>query len=164
MLTGKAYSRALRGHLPAASSLLALILEPYLENFHEEDLNRSKALSFSNDNQEVENDSVISTLVQWFEVENLNLRIKSRIAALWLSYIEYYAIIQDFIQAERTNSVSSVCRFRQPIECSIFYAATGHNNYAKSCRLHFQSALALEYDLQELPELVSSSCLEIILY
>ena len=49
MFTGKAYSRALRGHLLAASSLLASILELFPENIPEEDLNRIKALSSLND-------------------------------------------------------------------------------------------------------------------
>ena len=57
--TGKAYARALRGHL---LRLCYPYLEPFFENLPEQDLNRIMALSSFNDIQEVENDSVISTL------------------------------------------------------------------------------------------------------
>ena len=65
-------------------------------------------------------------------MEKLNLRIKSRTAALWLSYIDYISIVQDFIRAKKTNNwpmhVSTTHRMLN------LYAATGHNNYAESCR------------------------------
>ena len=94
--------------------------------------------------QEVENDSAISKLVQWFEEEKMNLRNKSRTAALRFSYIEYIAIVQDLIRAERTNN------------CPLHILATHSSiymqpqDYAKSCRQYLQSALALEYDFPEI--------------
>ena len=56
----------------------------------------------------------------------------------------YVEIIQQYIEAERKNDWSShVLLTKQMIN---LFAATGHNNYSKTCRFYLQSILTLEKD------------------
>ena len=54
-----------------------------------------------------------------------------------VNYIEYIFNVQEFILAERTNNREShIARTKSMLNV---FAATGHNNYAKTCRLYIQS-------------------------
>ena len=71
----------------------------------------------------------------------MKLKSSSRTAALWFQYIDYVSLAQDFIRVERTSDWTS------HLECSYrmlnLFAAAGHLNYAKSCRLYYESSLKL---------------------
>ena len=141
IFTGKAYSRALRGHLIVLSSLISLIMDPYINDMPREDFSRIIDLSSSDDINLIENDPVMNKLLNWFEAEKSKITEKSRTGSLWVSYIEYVMIVQNFIRAERTHNwplhIESTQRMLN------LFAATGHNNYAKSCRLYHQTAIDL---------------------
>ena len=69
---------------------------------------------------------------------------KSRTAVLWLNYVHYIEIVLQFITAERTSNFAlHISTTKQMIN---LFAATTHNNYAKTCRLYLQSVDKLEKD------------------
>ena len=138
MFTGKAYSRAIRGHMLSPSSLVSILIEPYWESLSSEDQQVIKGFYESKDPCRHENHKVSTTMVSSLEKKSADLSTSSRTAALWISYIKYVSIAQLFIDAERTSDWIlhlSVTRMMLNL-----FAATGHNNYAKSCRLYLQSA------------------------
>ena len=85
--------------------------------------------------------SVLSKFENTLEECKLKLACISRTAKLWLQYMAYVEILRLFIRAERTGdwhlhlvAVSKMLNI---------FAATGHNNYAKSSRLYLQMMLDL---------------------
>ena len=96
------------------------------------------------------NDDVSLKVIQWLVQKKAELTSKSRTCALWFNYLMYVEIIQQYIEAERKNDWSShVSLTKQIIN---LFAATGHNNYAKTCRLYIQSISHLERDYPEIFE------------
>lgn len=80
--------------------------------------------------------------MSWFETKKLELSSKSRTSSLWLNYTQYVSIVQQFIRAERTSDWKlHVSTTKSMLN---LFAATGHNNYAKTCRLYLQSVKLLE--------------------
>ena len=124
MLSGEAYARAVCSHLMVSSALISIILEPYLNSLSEEEL--QEVLNAS-DNPS--NPSIVR-LMEFLEDEKARLKSDSRTAALWIQYMEYVSLAQDFIRAERTNDWLS------HLDCTLrmlnLFAASGHMNYAKS--------------------------------
>ena len=81
--------------------------------------------------------------MQWFTTKK-EVCSKSRTAALWLNYVHYIEIVQQFITAERTSNFAlHISTTKQMIN---LFAATAHNNYAKTYRLYLQSVDVLEKD------------------
>ncbi len=71
------------------------------------------------------------------------LSAQSRTAKLWVQFMDYIRIIQDFIASERLKDWHGHIRARSQLLNVL--AATGHIHYAKSARLYVQS-------MSELPE------------
>ena len=150
MLTGKAYSRAIRGHMLSAAAVLSLLFEEFWLDVSPEEQSQLIEIFESPNPFLRQNDDVSLKLVQWFEKKREELTPKSRTCALWLNYTMYIEMIQQYIRAERANDwLSHVSLTKQMIN---LFAATGHNNYAKTCRLYIQSILTLERDHPEIFE------------
>ena len=78
----------------------------------------------------------------WLSEKKKELIETSRTSALWISYITYISLVQEFIRVERTSNWNlHVCATKSMLN---LFAATGYNNYAKSCRLYLQSLSDLE--------------------
>ena len=60
----------------------------------------------------------------------------SRTAKLWLQYLHYISVLKLFIRAERTGNWNM--HLVATSQMLNLFAATGHNNYAKSSRLYLQ--------------------------
>ena len=60
---------------------------------------------------------------------------------MWFSYVRYVSIVQDSTRAERTNDWN--LHVLSTIAMLNLFAATGHNNYAKSTCLYLQSLAEL---------------------
>ena len=88
-----------------------------------------------------------STAYDFVEEKHKDLSMSSRTSALWCSYVRYVSIIQDFISAERTNDWN--LHVMSTNAMLNLFAATGHNNYAKSTRLYLQSIAELEKNQPE---------------
>lgn len=65
-----------------------------------------------------------------------------RTARIWIQYSEMIALLRDFIRSERTgNWKLHLVTVRKMIP---YFAAAGHNNYAKSAQLYLQQMERLE--------------------
>ena len=135
MMTGKAYARALRGHF-LASALLSIILEEFW--FQLSEVEKGKLLEIYDLNDpSSKDDKLAEKLVKWFKEKSEILKLSSRTSALWLSYIEYVYIVQEFIKAERTHDwLAHIDTTKKMLN---LHAATGHYDYSKAGRLYLQS-------------------------
>ena len=142
MLSGKAYARALRGHLLVSSALLSLCFEDFIGNLTAEELQQLRNIYNSSNPEEKCNETVAEKLMKFYNEKEARLSATSRTSKLWFSYLRYINVVQMFIEAERThNWLQHVHATKLMLN---LYAATGHNNYAKTCRLYLQSISTLE--------------------
>lgn len=84
--------------------------------------------------------------MQWLssnlEEKKSSLKVQSRTAKLWIMYLEMVDIAKSFICAERTGNLRM---HLQAVEHMLpFFAAAGHNNYAKCARVYLQQMRDLE--------------------
>lgn len=142
MMSGKAFSRAVRGHLLSAAAVMSLLLQQFWDELSVEEQSELIAIYKSvNPSVSDENDVSIK-LMKWIEDKTLYLSTKSRTAALWLNYTKYISLLQQFIRAERTSDwLKHISATKQMLN---LLASTGHHNYAKSCRLYLQSVNKLK--------------------
>ena len=144
MMTGKAYTRAVRGHMMSASAVLSLLLEEFWDSLTTDEQAQLVKIYDSPNPEEYKNDPIAVHVMRWFTTKNEEVCSKSRTAALWLNYVHYIEIVQQFITAERTSNFAlHISTTKQMIN---LFAATAHNNYAKTCRLYLQSVDKLEKD------------------
>ena len=140
MMTGEAYTQAVRGHMISASA--SLLLEEFWDSLTTDEQAQLVKIYDSPNPEEYKNDPIAVHLMQWFTTKKVSS--KARTAALWLNYVHYIEIVQQFITAERTsNFVLHISTTKLMIN---LFAATAHNNYTKTCRLYLQSLEVLEKD------------------
>ena len=153
MFSGKAFDRAIPGHMLYASAVLSLLLEEFWDSISwEEKSQLAKIFDTFNPTLTEPSDS-IKNLASWLENKKFELSSKSRTSKLWLNYTQYISIVQQFIRVERTSDWKlHVETIKHMLN---LFAATGHNNYAKTYRLYLQSAISLEKDH---PHYLSSLC------
>src|SRR6218665_621317 len=156
MMTGKAVSRAIRGFFLVESALSIILLKSLLEPIHDDSgidygLNKDDIdqLRLTYDHLFVGESTMafadapecLKKLEKIFQDYKTSLALTSRPAKLWIRYLGYIQILKDFIRAEHTGNwnlhLISVCNMLN------LFAATGHNNYAKSGRLYLQVMLEL---------------------
>src|SRR6218665_3713190 len=156
MMTGKAVSRAIHGFFLVESALSIILLKSLLEPIHDDPcidhgLNKDNIdqLRLTYDHLVVDESTMVfadapeclKKLDKIFQDYKTSLALKSRTGKLWIQYLGYIQILKDFIRAERTGNwnlhLISVCNMLN------LFAATGHNNYAKSGRLYLQMMLEL---------------------
>ena len=109
MFTGKAYSRAIRGHLLCAPAIMSLILEEFCNGLSNEEpksleeLYNSEQL-YNSDRPSDQSTSVIAKKrIDFFIERKEKFTRESRTSALWLSYVKYVSIVKEFIHAERNK-------------------------------------------------------------
>ena len=84
----------------------------------------------------------------WLSTKKKELIETSRTSALWIGYTTYISIVQEFSRAERTSNKNlHVCASKS---MGNLFATTGHNNFAKSCRLYLQLLSDLEQSHPEI--------------
>ena len=104
MITGKAYTRAVRGHMMSASAVLSLLLEEFWDSLTTDEQAQLVKIYDSPNPEEYKNDPIAVHVMRWFTTKNEEVCSKSRTAALWLNYVHYIEIVQQFITAERTSN------------------------------------------------------------
>ena len=146
MMTGKKIARAIRAHILVYSALMSLLLKEIndqdnfsnFKTFYEKVLNKNLE---KNDLDELFVSDAFSTLSTKLQDLKDTLSGKSRTSKLFVEYMRYIEVVIDFIAAERTSNwelhLGTVSRMLN------LFAATGHNNYAKSARLYLQEMLKL---------------------
>ena len=141
IISGTSVARAVRAHTLAHSALMSLLLDEVKES---EAKDRMKALhrkALNRDLQQVDIDEMVSStgylsLLEEIDEVKMNARNRSRTSSLWLSYMEYVEISEQFIAAERTSKWNSHLQsLRKMLN---LFAATAHRNYAKSARYYYQ--------------------------
>ena len=154
MMCGKKIARAIRAHLLMYSALTSLLLEKvYDENnaFADYRMMYDRMMNRELEAHEIE-EALSSKTFKLFSrslnsVKKKPLK-KSRTASLWLNYMRYIEVVQDFITAERTSNWDlHLCATSKMLN---LFAATGHGNYAKSTRVYLQEMLKLEETHPEL--------------
>ena len=169
MMTGKAFSRALRGHFlveaALVNKLMAAIVPQTVAGEEDDDLtDEEQATEGRLNNEDVKtlrelyngtmNKSIpVSSIAESIELKKLeqclakhkeNLSASSPTANLWLQYIEYVEVLKLFIRAERTGDWN--LHLIALTKMLNLFAATGHINYAKSSRLYLQLMFDLPKD------------------
>lgn len=163
--SGKAVSRAIRGHLLVISALYTLIIMlVYVDTEAHIDYEKisvdhpdimllkdvyAKLVSGEISIADLQSDQAILNLHDAVENKLASLNT-SRTAKLWLQYMDMVDIAMDFIYAERTAEKFTwkmhlaTLRKMEP-----YFASCGHNNYAKSVYLYLEDMAALEEDHPE---------------
>ena len=149
MLSGKAVSRSLRGHVLVESSLKDLLFDLIAEDF---DIDVQPLKEFV-EHMEKEKDlsSIHSFLKSQVMVdknsafEEISIKLEyQRTSKLWLLYLQYISILKKFILAERTSNWQ--LHLDSSTEMLNLFASTGHINYAKSARFYIQQMKSLQED------------------
>lgn len=151
MLTGHAYSRAMRAHILSFSALADLIikLSPDLQSNSITEIAVLAEKLFTNITtvEEPCNVHLLQRLMSVFESAKTQIANTSRTARLWLQYFEQVSLVLQFIRAERTGNwnlhISTV------IKMLPYFHAAGHLLYAKSAHLYAQQMTDLEHRMSE---------------
>ena len=139
MLSGKAVSRSLRGHVLVDSSLKDLLFDLIAEDF---DIDVQPLKEFV-EHMEKEKDlsSIHSFLKSQVMVdknsafEEISIKLEyQRTSKLWLLYLQYISILKKFILAERTSNWQ--LHLDSSTKMLNLFTSTGHINYAKSARFY----------------------------
>ena len=96
-MTRKAYTRAVRGHMMSASAVLSLLLEEFWDSLTTDEQAQLNP-------EEYKNDAIVVHLMQWFTTKKEEVSSKARTGAIWLNYVHYVEIVQQFITVERTSN------------------------------------------------------------
>ena len=107
---------------------------------HLQELYTSLYVSRDLDPDDVASDDTLQT----FHAEICALKDKyneSRTPKLWIMFMSFVSVIRLLITAERTGNWSLHLKSTQ--EMLPYFAAAGHNNYAKCCRLYLQDCAQL---------------------
>ena len=104
MFSGKAYARAVRGHLLCASAVQLILLKEFWDSLNSDQQNELKNIYESEDPSRFANGDISIELMVWLSAKKKELIETSRTSALWISYITYISIVQEFIRAERTSN------------------------------------------------------------
>ena len=151
MMSGKAFDRAVRGHLLLERALMQLLLELVLG-----DVSSPEGGQLSS--SELQDLHAVCTAVMQAEVDADNslllcsdtvvkvscmvadlkcrLSTQSRTGRLWIQYLSFIQMFKNFIIAERTGNWHLHLSTTADMLC--VFAAAGHQNYAKSARLYVQ--------------------------
>lgn len=142
MLTGKAFARAVRGHFIVYASLCTIIAE---ETCTGDDICKARSLVTDLLNSEVDFDTISKSeaLINLEKcVSTFRSSVKeNRTSMLWLQYMKMIEILRNFIKAERLGIWH--LHLQSLKEMLPFFAAAGHNAYAKSAYLYFQDMVEL---------------------
>lgn len=146
MLTGHAFSRALRAHMLTSAALIGVLIGSpgtldSIDKGHIEELYKA-LLNHDASPTEVAEEDCIRQLSQMISQVLDHAANQSRTGKLWVQYIRQVALLQHFLRAERTGD------WKLHLSCvgemiPHFHAA-GHLHYAKAARLYLQQMNSLE--------------------
>ena len=104
IFTGKAYSRAVGGHILCASAVQSITLEEFWSTLGAVDQLELQKYYESDDPSTFANEELAITLTTWMETKCKELSKSSRTSAFWLNYVKYVYLVQEFIHAEREST------------------------------------------------------------
>ena len=163
MMTGKAVSRAVRGHLLVDAALNTIlvadtynvpvptqdVLDGAMENEDPkiEEIPHGAVTTDLTTARELFDQAVSSLAVEDVcsaevleriksKLNNTKQTMTSRTARLWVQYLEMVDIMKKFIKAERTGNWR--LHFQSVYDMLPYFAASGHRQYAKSAYVYLQ--------------------------
>lgn len=156
MMSGKAFSRAVRGHFivdNALNTLLAKESVPQILNEAREmtddwndmlskldDLYKNVFSGHIKLDDAILNEALKSAKEKFEEVKQ-RLCGKSRTAKLWIQYTDMIQLLRSFIRSERLGDwILHLVTLKKMLP---YFAAAGHNHYAKCIYLYLQQMLEL---------------------
>lgn len=152
MLSGKSIQRAVRGHFLVNTALNALITKKAETIFPYIDWRKLMAESADLYDQLISleitsNDLHLNELLKSMNVHFTKIKTKlqeHRTAKIWIQYTDMIDLLRDFIRSERTgNWKLHLATLQKMIP---YFAAAGHNNYAKSVHIYLQQMKQLEHN------------------
>ena len=140
MMSGKAVSRALRGHFIVDYVLSALLLEqlPLEEHFSELEKIYCTIIAGESELDTLQESATLAHIIDVItEHKSTFYNSSNKTAELWLKYQKTLEIVRMLIFADRTGDW-------ELHKNAINLAAAGHHNYIKSAYLYLQNMLNLE--------------------
>lgn len=159
MISGHAYSRAVRAHILTYQTLVCLLIHEKEFNMGSEDSIIQIFEMFQNGKlsvKELENNTVLHDINQLMKLQFEMAENNSRTGKLWVQYLRQVELILGFLRAERTgNWELHLNTIRHMIP---HLHAAGHLSYAKSTRLYLQQMedISLHMDHEELEKMTSA--------
>lgn len=143
ILTGHAYSRAIRGHLLVQLVLCRIVLEgtDVLEEEKREILTLLTNMEELTPDKVQENVSLVLTLKK-FQYRLESLKDNGPTAALWVQYFHMVTLMKKFIDSERRGVWDGHLSCVQ--QMIPFFHASGHFQYAKCAHLYVQDMIQLK--------------------
>lgn len=144
MLTGHAFSRAVRGHLLVQSVLADIILNS-LEVSDEQKAEVTDLLTKLKDetltNDMIKESTQLCLLQTQMKTALSYFEARGPTAALWVQHFHMVSLMMQFIESERSgNWELHLCSVQQMLP---FFHASGHLQYAKCAHLYLQDMRSL---------------------
>ena len=141
IFSGKAYARAVRGHLLVHAALSQIMLEELIETGK---ISMAQLQNLANykpdDNVQIyqeQQECINSEICKWRDQFG-----EFRTAKYWLQYMEYISVVKCYIKAERTGDwLLHLATVEKMLN---LFAATGHIHYTKSARIYLQEMIDLK--------------------
>ena len=140
MLTGHAFSRAVRAHILTLLALIYVLLDKsdwqshtnkeHLVTLYQDTVNQEK------DAAGIDEDESLQEFQEFLSHHLDQAATQSRTGKLWMQYIHQVLLMLNFIRAERTGNWK--LHFHCVQEMIPHFHAAGHLPYAKSARLYLQ--------------------------
>ena len=155
ILSGKAYARAIRGHFLVGTALSSIVLgRAYGVNLSMVDKESEACKDFQQaadlldkmlredvSPDDVCSKDVFSRISEKLKVEKNSLA-EHKMGKLWTQYMDLIDLLCRFLRALRVGDFLLYLRTLQ--EMLPYFAACGHNNYAKSVHVYIQDMIELE--------------------
>jgi len=159
MMNGNAVSRAVRGHLLVQGALVVKLVQTILDSDQLlDDIHKCiadiDARKVDSSDSSVLDDDALKQIEAALSDMKTKMSAESRTAKLWTRYIDYVQLLKLFLLAERTSNW--YLHLKCIHDMLNVFAATGHNNYYKSCRLYLQLMLNLPNSHPQLHEMFAS--------
>lgn len=143
MMSGHAYSRAVRAHLLTHQALSHFIIQ--IMELTEED--KETVDRFLSDVQQctvlqADNCDEFKPVATKFETALCNLQQRGPTAKLWVQYFKMVTLVKQYIQAERMGDFE--LHLNSVKKMLPFFHAAGHWFYAKTAHLYLQEMLCLK--------------------
>ena len=152
MMSGKAYSRALRGYVLVHSALHNIFFDDIISSLTHEGRSKIESASdaFYNGEGKLPDGTkeMLAQIGKLLEDKKAQLANRNRTAKLWIQLLDYIDTILLFIRAERLADWEMHLTATHAM--LNLFAATGHFNYAKSARFYLQHMLDLPKDHPEI--------------
>ena len=144
ILSGKAYSRAVRGHFLVDGALNALLLQKVQTNEASQQIVECALRLFDDVSVGLSTsgqDDTIEALDKLFQQIKMDVSLTPT-GKLWVQYMETVDILRSTLKAQRTGDFMLYLKSLK--DMLPYFAASGHNSYTKSVHLFLQDMLNLE--------------------